>query len=207
MLDRSAIVTKRKTVLVCDDDRLVLLGVTTSLRQGGFDVIEADNGDDAILLARQHLPDLAVLDIRMDGKSGLDVAAYLRDFVGTPFIFLSAYLGEDEIRQAREFGALECLDKPIDPAVLVSVVGRCVGMVDLGGAARPPAKVATSEQDCQWGSVPAHWVAAGLLMARHGLDLPSAMRRLKQEADVLGVPVMEAARRLIGASREQQTPS
>ncbi|UCE32431.1 MAG: response regulator, partial [Burkholderiales bacterium] len=75
----------KPTVLVCDDDRLVLATTVSGLRDAGFDVIEADNGDDAILLARQHRPRLAVLDVRMQGKSGLDVARYLRDHVGTPF--------------------------------------------------------------------------------------------------------------------------
>jgi DNA-binding response OmpR family regulator len=40
------------------------------LARSGYEVIDADNGDDAILLAREHRPDLALLDIRMDGKSG-----------------------------------------------------------------------------------------------------------------------------------------
>ena len=81
----------RYAMLLCDDDRLILATVSSALRAAGLQVIEADNGDDAILLARQHRPDLAMLDMRMGGKSGLDVAAYLRDYVGTPFLFLSAF--------------------------------------------------------------------------------------------------------------------
>lgn len=187
--------TNAKTILVCDDDRLVLLGVTTSLRQAGFRVIEADNGDDAILLARQHVPDLAVLDIRMDGKSGLDVARYLRDFVGTPFIFLSAYSGDEQIRQARAFGALEYLVKPVDPEVLVEVVRRCVG-VSAPATVRGPGR--SSSDPAQWRSVPIHWVAAGVLMERYSLDLETALRRLKSEADRSGLPIVEIAARLVG---------
>ena len=62
-------------ILVVDDDRLVLATVTHGLAQAGYEVIDADNGDDAILLAREHRPELALLDIRMEGKSGFDVAA------------------------------------------------------------------------------------------------------------------------------------
>jgi CheY-like chemotaxis protein len=61
-------------ILVVDDDRLVLATVVHGLVQAGYDVIDADNGDDAILLAREHKPELALLDIRMEGKSGFDVA-------------------------------------------------------------------------------------------------------------------------------------
>ena len=47
-------------ILVVDDDRLVLATVTHGLAQAGYEVIDADNGDDAILLARQHKPELAL---------------------------------------------------------------------------------------------------------------------------------------------------
>ena len=66
---------RKATILVVDDDRLVLATLAHGLTQAGYDVIDADNGDDAILLAREHRPDLALLDIRMQGKSGFDVAA------------------------------------------------------------------------------------------------------------------------------------
>ena len=86
-------------ILVVDDDRLVLATVTHGLAQAGYEVIDADNGDDAILLAREHKPDLALLDIRMEGMSGFDVAAYLRDHLHIPFMFLSAFADDDTVQQ------------------------------------------------------------------------------------------------------------
>ena len=59
---------RSSTLLVCDDERLVLFSITSALRQAGYNVIEADNGDDAILLAREHRPDLAILDIKIKGQ-------------------------------------------------------------------------------------------------------------------------------------------
>ena len=56
-------------ILVVDDDRLVLATLTHGLSQAGYEVIDTDNGDDAILLAREHRPDLAVLYILMKRKS------------------------------------------------------------------------------------------------------------------------------------------
>ncbi len=78
-------------ILVVDDDRLVLATLVAGLKQAGFDVIEADNGDDAILLARKFRPRLAILDMRMQGKSGMDVARYLAANTDTGFMFLSAF--------------------------------------------------------------------------------------------------------------------
>lgn len=109
-------------ILVVDDDRLVLATLTHGLSQAGFEVIDADNGDDAILLAREHRPELALLDIRMEGKSGFDVAAYLREYLQTPFMFLSAFADEGTIKQVKELGALTYLVKPLDIQQIVPAV-------------------------------------------------------------------------------------
>ena len=93
-------------ILVVDDDRLVLATVTHGLSQAGYEVIDADNGDDAILLAREHRPALALLDIRMEGKSGFDVAQTLRDAYRIPFMFLSAFSDEATLAQVKALGAL-----------------------------------------------------------------------------------------------------
>jgi DNA-binding response OmpR family regulator len=109
-------------ILVVDDDRLVLATVTHGLAQAGYDVIDADNGDEAILLARQHKPDLALLDIRMEGMSGFDVAAYLRDHLHVPFMFLSAFSDDDTVQKVKELGAVAYLVKPLDIGQIVPAV-------------------------------------------------------------------------------------
>jgi CheY-like chemotaxis protein len=135
----------RATILVCDDDRLVLATLVHGLKSAGFDVVEADNGDDAILLARERRPDLALLDMRMNGKTGLDVAAYLRDHVGTPFMFLSAFNDERIVRQAVEFGALAYLVKPLDVRQIVPAVESALARCGLPGAG-PPAATAGDDE-------------------------------------------------------------
>ena len=137
--------TKGK-VLVVDDDRLVLATVTHGLSQAGFDVIDADNGDDAILLARQHKPDLALLDIRMEGKTGFDVAAYLREYCQIPFMFLSAFSDDATIAQVKALGAVTYLVKPLDvqqivPAVEAAFASRGLGTRLHRPPGHPPPKV------------------------------------------------------------------
>jgi response regulator NasT len=190
-------VAPRAIVLVCDDDRLVLVTLSSALKTAGYAVIEADNGDDAILLARQHRPDLALLDIRMDGKSGLDVASYLRDYVGTPFMFLSAFSDEAFIDKAREFGALDYLVKPIDIERIAPAVEAALRRPR--GPARPdageasPAPVAGREAPVS-SAAPApgaaaadaaahRQIAVGILMERFRLTRSGAQRRLAQMAD------------------------
>ncbi len=162
----------RRTVLVCDDDRLVLATLSSGLRGAGFDVVEADNGDDAILLARQHRPDIALLDVRMNGKTGLDVAAYLRDYVGTPFMFVSAFGDDAIVRQARDFGALDYLVTPVDIGRVVPAVMAALQRGAAGQAAERA--VASESSDLQ--------VAIGILMERFRLGRVAAQARLEHLA-------------------------
>ena len=108
--------------MVVDDDRLVLATLVAGLKQAGLEVIETDNGDDAILLARKHKPRLAILDMRMQGKSGMDVARYLAANTQTGFIFLSAFGDSDIVDEAMKMGALGYLVKPVDVRQIVPAV-------------------------------------------------------------------------------------
>ncbi|MFM1990306.1 MAG: hypothetical protein RJA99_3263 [Pseudomonadota bacterium] len=199
----------RASILVCDDDRLVLATLVHGLKSAGYDVIEADNGDDAILLARERRPDLALLDMRMNGKTGLDVAAYLRDHVGTPFMFLSAFNDERIVRQAVEFGALAYLVKPLDVRQIVPAVESALARS--GVRTDPPAgdapaagpmtmspqvaPTAPSPSDAfgiavdliertrgAAAELPTEAIAVGVLMERHRLGPAGARRLLAQLA-------------------------
>ena len=162
----------RPVVLVCDDDRVVLATLAGALGDAGYEVIEADNGDDAILLARQYRPSIALLDMRMDGKSGLDVAAYLRDYVGTPFVFLSAASDESLIARAREFGALDYLVKPVDVDTIAAAVADALRR----SASRDAAAARRDTLPTDAALVRA--VAVGILMERLSLPRAAAESRL-----------------------------
>jgi response regulator NasT len=129
-------------ILVVDDDRLVLATVTHGLAQAGYEIIDADNGDDAILLAREHRPDLALLDIRMEGMSGFDVAAYLRESLQTPFMFLSAFSDDATVAQVKALGAVAYLVKPLDIAQIVPTVEAALANVRARRAAEAAASSA-----------------------------------------------------------------
>lgn len=173
--------TKGK-VLVVDDDRLVLATITHGLSQAGYQVIDADNGDDAILLARQHKPDLALLDIRMEGKSGFDVAAYLRDYCQIPFMFLSAFVDEETLQQVRALGALTYLTKPLDVQQIIPEVDdafrRLKGMTAASTAPAVEDVPAKSTSKI----TPLYMIAVGIVMHRHSLSRADAMSRLEKQA-------------------------
>lgn len=113
-------------VLVCDDERLVLVMLAAALRDAGYEVIEAESAEEAIELARAQAPELALLDIRMTGMSGLEVAARFRDELSIPFVFLSAFNDADSRRRAHALGAIAYLVKPVDIATLASIVSAAL---------------------------------------------------------------------------------
>ena len=135
----------RGRLLVVDDDRLVLATTVHGLVQAGFEVLGADNGNEAILLARQHKPELALLDIRMEGLSGLDVAEYLRDYCRIPFLFLSAFADEETRQQVRELGALDYLTKPLDLAQIIPVVESALRRARAGERGLPAAQAPAAD--------------------------------------------------------------
>ncbi|WP_346728234.1 response regulator, partial [Rubrivivax gelatinosus] len=124
-----------------DDDRLVLATVSDGLVQAGYEVVDADNGDEAILKARQMRPEIALLDIRMEGKSGFDVAEYLRDVARIPFMFLSAFADEATIAKVNELGAVAYLVKPLNVDEILPTVEDAFARLRAGQLAPPPAVV------------------------------------------------------------------
>jgi len=200
MADIGALGNKGK-ILVVDDDRLVLATVTHGLSQAGFDVIDADNGDDAILLAREHRPDLALLDIRMEGKSGFDVADYLRESLGTPFMFLSAFADNATVARVRELGAVAYLVKPLDIAQIVPTVEAAVANVRKQGGrpAAAPAPIAVPARPSDIRLPPPVPLAVGVLMHRYSLPRAEALDRLRRLAASDGRAVAAQAAALLDA--------
>ncbi len=177
-------------ILVVDDDRLVLATITHGLSQAGFEVIDADNGDDAILLARQYRPALALLDIRMEGMSGFDVAEYLRQQLGTPFMFLSAFADEETRARVQALGAVAYLTKPLDVRQIVPAVQDALQRVQAAALSAPalapttvdPAGAAARSGEDLAAADAVTAIAVGILMHRHQLTRESAYERLRRAA-------------------------
>lgn len=178
--------------MVVDDDRLVLATVVAGLRQAGFEIIEADNGDDAILMARRHRPRLAILDMRMQGKSGMDVARYLAANTTTGFMFLSAFGDAEIVAEAQRLGALGYLVKPIDVNQIVPAVQAALARLEPDSGAPPRADRAAGSRD--------QMVAIGILMERLRLDYDRALEALRTQARTEDRTVAELAGSMVEAA-------
>jgi response regulator NasT len=199
--------TAKGKILVVDDDRLVLATVSHGLSQAGYEVIDADNGDDAILLARKHRPELALLDIRMEGKSGFDVAAYLREYCHIPFMFLSAFSDPDTVAQVAALGAVAYMVKPLDVGQIVPTVEAAFERLRAQRAeAAAPAHTRLQQPAANAPAPDVVSMAAGVLMHRYSLSRGEALGRLQRIAVAANVPLHEQAERLVRAVEELARP-
>jgi len=204
----AASATSKGTILVVDDNRLVLATLSDGLTRAGYHVYDADNGDDAILIARAHRPQLALLDIRMEGKSGFDVAHYLRHQCGMPFMFLSAFSDEQTVAQVKALGAVAYLVKPLDikqivPAVEAAFanIGTQAAAAPAEGQAAPAALVGASVHDTTAA------MAVGVLMHRYSLSRDDAAARLLRLAREAGLTMHAQAELLLAAVEQLAGPA
>ena len=117
--------SKGKKILIADDEPDILEIVHYNLKQEGYEVYTAKDGDDALAKAKQLKPDLIILDIMMPKKSGVEVCSILRTqpaFKDTLIIFLTALSDESSQIKGLDTGADDYVNKPISTKVLVSRV-------------------------------------------------------------------------------------
>src|SRR5258707_4413499 len=108
-------------VLVADDDEDILLLVTTRLRRDGFEVIAARNGEEALALAQERRPDIAVLDVGMPKLDGLEVLGRIRadeTLKTMRVLLLTAKAQESDMRRGYAAGADAYVRKPFSPSEL-----------------------------------------------------------------------------------------
>ena len=113
-------------ILVAEDEADIRELVAFSLINiGGFQVVRANNGVEAVEVARVELPDLILMDVRMPRMTGVEACVKLKTIPETrdiPVVFLSAMGQEQEIQQGMEVGAVEYILKPFAPDMLLNKV-------------------------------------------------------------------------------------
>lgn len=119
-----------KTILVADDESHILHVVSLKLRNAGFRVVTARDGQEALELAQQELPDLLITDYHMPQLSGLELCQRLKQDPATakiPAIMLTARGYQLEPHDTEESGILRMLSKPFSPRHLLTTVHEVLG--------------------------------------------------------------------------------
>jgi len=109
-------------ILLAEDESIIRMGLRRILEDAGHRVVAAPDGRTAVKLARQTGPDLAILDIKMPGLDGLEVARQIYARRPLPIVVLTAYGDRELVEQAAELPILAYLIKPVDEQELLATL-------------------------------------------------------------------------------------
>jgi CheY-like chemotaxis protein len=119
------------TVLVADDESSLRLLVNATIASEHYAVIEAADGDEAWRLLLQHRPAVALLDVQMPGRSGLELTRAIRSqpqLSGTHVVLLTSKAQDADVKAGLAAGADRYLTKPFSPLELLTVVEKALGL-------------------------------------------------------------------------------
>lgn len=169
----------KHSLLLVDDDRVVLAILALGLSRAGYTVNTAESVDEAeALLASGERPHLAILDVNMPGRSGLELAERLCSFDRIPFMLLTAYSDHDIVEQAAACGALGYLVKPVDTRQLVPTIeaalARATELQSLRVTGQQLQNALDTEREIS--------VAIGITMVQYRLGRKAAFELLRKTA-------------------------
>lgn len=116
-------------ILIVEDEQRIRHLLKLYLEREDFNVVEVDNGDDALDQALNHEFALVILDVLLPGKNGIDVLKELREAKSTPVIMLTAKGEEKDLHIGYREGADDYIVKPFSPSQVVKRVKELLGIV------------------------------------------------------------------------------
>ena len=184
-----------RKVLLVDDDPLITTMISQILKNAGYRTIAVHSAQEAINLAQDFQPDLALLDVVMDGMSGMELAKYLHEETTVPFMFISANAEADIIKQATEHGAVGYLLKPFETAQILPAFEAALGRADeIRSLRSSEANLTIALNGSRDTSI-----AVGVLMSRFRSDRNTAFEILRNYARTRRCKISEIATTLLEA--------
>jgi response regulator NasT len=183
-------------VLIAEDETIIRLDLRALLERAGLEVCaEARDGLEAVELARERRPDVAVLDVKMPRLDGIEAARRILDERPIPIVMLTAY-GQDElVARAVEAGVFGYLVKPFREGDLLPAIrtarARHEELVALREEADSLAEALAARKAIER--------AKGLLMEKEELSEQDAFARLRRASQVSGRPLRVVAEAIIAA--------
>ncbi|GDY01619.1 hypothetical protein LBMAG49_09480 [Planctomycetota bacterium] len=119
-----------KTVLVVDDEPFICRSLTFVLRKANYHVLEARNGEEALLAIKQHKPDLVFMDVMMPKINGFQVCTQVKqdpELLQTLIVLLTAKGQASDRDLGLQAGADEYLTKPFSPTRILALARELLG--------------------------------------------------------------------------------
>jgi len=181
-------------ILVAEDETIIRLDLREILERAGFEVCaEARDGEEAVSLAEQERPDLAILDVKMPRLDGIEAARRILADRPIPIVMLTAYGQQELVSRAVEAGVFGYLVKPFRETDLLPAIAAATARHEELAALREEAEslaeaLATRKIVEQ---------AKGLLMERDGLSEQDAFARLRRASQMSGKSMRVVAEALV----------
>jgi AmiR/NasT family two-component response regulator len=186
---------KPARIFVVDDDKLVLATLKKGLISYGYDVEAFSDPNLALEAYRQSQPDLALLDVRMPGMTGPELAQEMLKVNFVPIIMLSAYDDRDIVKEAVELGISGYLVKPIMPNQLVPTIEAALArFAEVRALAQNGDKLREGMENNRVIST-----AIGIIMERSRIDADNAFQKLRNLAREQRRPLRDVATELVDA--------
>jgi len=192
--------TGARRVIVVEDEALIRMDIVEVLRENGFDVVgEASDGETAISLTRELLPDFVVMDITMPKMDGLTAAEAINKERLAPVVMLTAFAQPEFVARAVEAGAIAYVVKPFTPERLLPQIEVALSRHQMMRAVEAEASDAIERLETR----KTLERAKGLLQEKMKLSEPEAFRWIQKASMDRRLTMAEVSQAVI----EQLNPS
>ena len=177
-------------MVIAEDEALIRMDLAEMLGEEGYDVVgQAGDGKVAIELAREHRPDLVILDVKMPVLDGIAAAERIAAERIAPVVILTAFSQRELVERARDAGAMAYLVKPFTKADLVPAIEMAVSRFAEAQSLESEVADLTERLETR----KAMDRAKGMLQAELGLSEPDAFRWIQRTAMDLRLSMRQVA--------------
>ncbi|WP_272027535.1 ANTAR domain-containing response regulator [Kocuria rosea] len=183
-----------RRVVVAEDETLIRLDIVEMLQDAGYEVVaEADNGQRAVELAREHRPDLVLMDVKMPVLDGITAAEQIVSDRIAPVVLLTAFSQRELVERAREAGAMAYVVKPFTVDDLVPAIEIAISRAEEIAALERE----VSDMKEQFATRKLVERAKSLLTTKMGLTEPEAFRWIQKTSMDRRLSMREVAEAII----------
>ncbi|MFP3990632.1 response regulator [Streptomyces sp. E11-3] len=199
--DQSHVPPLTTRVVIAEDEALIRLDLKEMLEEEGYSVVgEAGDGEQAIALAREHQPDLVILDVKMPVLDGISAAEKITEESIAPVLMLTAFSQRDLVERARDAGAMAYLVKPFSKGDVVPAIEMAVSRyTELKALER---EVADLSQRLETRKLVDR--AKSILQTQYGLSEPAAFRWIQKTSMDRRLSMQQVAEAVIEDAEEKK---